>query len=116
MISDKIFELLQKRSMTQKTFSQKTGISQSTISDWKHKGLNPSSDKILIICDVLEVNPYELLSYGESEKFQQIDYAMIGKNSDEFTLLEKYKSLTAAQKERVIGYVDALLPDSVTEQ
>ena len=31
-ISDRIFELMKERGMSQKTFSEKTGIAQSTIS------------------------------------------------------------------------------------
>ena len=56
-ISGKIFELIKEKGMTQKEFGRRTGIPQSTISDWKGKQLNPASDKILIICDVLEVTP-----------------------------------------------------------
>ena len=49
-ISERIFELLDKRGMSQKEFSEKTGIAQSSISDWKRKKTNPVSEKILIIC------------------------------------------------------------------
>ena len=48
--------------MSQKEFSERTGIAQSSISDWKRKRTNPVSEKILIICEVLEVTPYELLA------------------------------------------------------
>ena len=64
-ISDRIFELLKERNMSQKEFAQKTGIAESTISDWKKKKTNPVSDKILIICEVLGVTPYDLLSGAE---------------------------------------------------
>ena len=49
-ISDKIFELLKEKGMSQKEFAQRTGIAESSISDWKQKRTNPVSDKILIIC------------------------------------------------------------------
>ena len=64
-ISERIFELIKQRGYTQKEFSVRTGIAESTISDWKKKGTNPVSDKILIICRVLEVSPYFLLSGSE---------------------------------------------------
>ena len=57
-ISERIFELLDKRGMSQKEFSEKTGIAQSSISDWKRKKTNPVSEKILIICSVLDVTVY----------------------------------------------------------
>ena len=63
-ISDRIFELLKERGMSQKSFSQKTGIAESTISDWKKKKTNPVSDKILIISETLGVTPYELFRSG----------------------------------------------------
>ena len=39
-ISERIFELLEQRGMSQKEFSEKTGIAQSSISDWKRKKAN----------------------------------------------------------------------------
>ena len=36
-IGDRIFERLSEIGITQKEFSEKTGISQSTISEWKSK-------------------------------------------------------------------------------
>jgi transcriptional regulator with XRE-family HTH domain len=44
-ISEKIFKLLDERDMNQKEFSERTGIAQSTISDWKRKKTNPVSEK-----------------------------------------------------------------------
>ena len=53
-ISDRIFERLKKTNMSQKAFSECTGISQSTISEWKSKRTNPTSEKILVICEVVK--------------------------------------------------------------
>lgn len=50
LISERIFLLMDKNGLSQKEFSEQTGISQSTISDWKRKKTNPSADKILKIC------------------------------------------------------------------
>ena len=61
-IRDKIFDKLEELNMTQKAFSKKTGIAESTISDWKKKKTNPTADKIMLICKVLDVEPEWLLS------------------------------------------------------
>ena len=61
-IGDRIFDRLKEIGMTQKEFSEKTGISQSTISEWKSKRTNPTSEKIMIICDTLKVTPEWILS------------------------------------------------------
>ena len=55
MISEKIFELILRNGMTQKEFSEETGISQSTISDWKRKGTNPSADKRMRQSEMREI-------------------------------------------------------------
>lgn len=47
IISERIFKILNEKDMSQKEFSSLTGIACSTISDWKHKKTNPSSDKIM---------------------------------------------------------------------
>jgi len=61
IISERIFKLMEEKGMTQLEFSANTGIAQSTISDWKRKKTNPAANKIMQICQTLEVTPEELL-------------------------------------------------------
>lgn len=109
-VSERIFEIMRKRGMTQKEFSEETNIGQSTISDWKHKGTNPSADKILPICRALGVTPEELLSGQEhySLKDRERDYYIVNKNSEPGQLLTGYWSLEQETRQRLIGYVEAL--------
>lgn len=109
-VSDRIFELLKERKMSQKEFAQKTGIAPSTISDWKKKRTNPVSDKILIICEVLEVSPYELLSGAEhtGDRSRQADAYVIGKGTEIGEVVEIYQSLDSGMKKRLMGYMEAL--------
>ena len=107
-ISGKIFELIKEKKMTQKEFGKRTGIPQSTISDWKSKKLNPASDKILIICDVLEVSPYELLGVAQSGKYEIPDHVIVQKDTEEYLLIERYRKLKKDQRERLLGYMEAL--------
>jgi DNA-binding Xre family transcriptional regulator len=60
-ISENIFNIMAQKGMSQLEFSQKTGIAQSTISDWGTKKTNPAANRIMIICKILEVSPEELL-------------------------------------------------------
>ena len=55
-------QLITEFNMSQKEFSEKTGIPQSTISEWKSRKTNPASDKIMIICQAFGVSPEWLLS------------------------------------------------------
>ena len=110
MISEKIFELILRNGMTQKEFSEETGISQSTISDWKRKGTNPSADKILKICEVLKVTPYELLGENETER-NEGNPEMSAGNETEKIILEGFRNLSDRKKERILGYLAALQED-----
>ncbi len=109
-ISDKIFELLKEKGMSQKEFAQKTGIAESSISDWKKKHTNPVSDKILIICEVLEVSPYELLSGAEHTgvRSRENNMYVFSKDTEIGLLIESYQELKPEQQKRLLGYLDAL--------
>ena len=107
-ISEKIFALLEQKELSQKEFSEKTEISQSTISDWKRKRTNPSSDKILKICEVLQVSPYELLAEDDSVSSELTADHNIVLNKNEIILLENYRNFSSRQKERLLGYLEAL--------
>lgn len=107
-IYERVFELLQHKGISQKDLSERTGIPQSTISDWKNKHVNPAADKIMILCQVLEVSPYDLLSGMENEKYEIPDYLYIGKSSEEYALIERIRNLSVYEKNRLIGYLEAL--------
>ena len=107
-INEKIFALLEQKELSQKEFSEKTEISQSTISDWKRKRTNPSSDKILKICEVLQVSPYELLAEDDSVSSEITADHNIVLNKNEIILLENYRNFSSRQKERLLGYLEAL--------
>lgn len=111
LISERIYQYMKEKGITQLEFSKRTGISQSTVSDWRRKGTNPSADKIMIICDVLGVSPYELLLGTENEKlknYNQPDYVIIDKNSREYMLVETFQHLDSDAQNRLEGYMEAL--------
>ena len=109
-ISERIFELLRKRDMSQKEFSERTGIGQSSISDWKRKKTNPVSEKILIICKVLNVTPYELLggTEGEGTRSNPSETIILEKESEQGKAYSEFLSLNREQQAMVLGYMRAL--------
>ena len=109
-ISERIFERLTEMYLSQKNFSEKTGIRQSTISEWKAKKTNPSSDKIMIICEVLEVSPEWLLSGAETKGTyrNQVDRFVIDRNSELGELLIEFNRMSSRDRARVQGYIDAM--------
>ena len=108
-ISDRIFERLTQLSMTQKEFGKKAGIQQSTISEWKKNGTNPSSDKILAICKALDVSPEWLLSGvdpAESRGKNQMYYT-VDLSTDSGILVAEFNKLEKQERDRILGYVAA---------
>ena len=113
-IGDRIFDRLKEIGMTQKEFSEKTGISQSTISEWKSKRTNPTSEKIMIICDTLKVTPEWILS-GSSKtgnRGNELPWYVIDRSTELGMLVTRYRELDEKQRERIMGYLEALrVPD-----
>ncbi len=109
-ISDRIFERLRQIHMTQKEFSEATGIAPSTISEWKSKRTNPTSEKIMIICKVLDVTPEWILSgIGKTgERGNEIPWYVIDKESDMGILIEEYHKMDEKQRDRLLGYIEAM--------
>ena len=109
-ISDRIFDRLKEIGMSQKEFSEKTGISPSTISEWKSKRTNPTSEKIMIICKTLEITPEGLLSGIESNgtRSNNLDWYVIDKDTEMGILIKQYHALDEEQRSRLMGYIDAL--------
>lgn len=111
LISERVYQYLEEKGMSQIEFANRTGISQSTVSDWRRKGTNPSADKIMIICEVLDISPYELLQGTENKKHKEYiaaDYVVLDKKSPEYRLVEVYQNLDVNAKKRLEGYVDAI--------
>jgi transcriptional regulator with XRE-family HTH domain len=109
-IRDRIFDKLTEMNLTQKEFANRTGIPETTISDWKKKKTNPTAEKILIICKVLNVTPEWLLSGVETHGTRSNPASIIAVDAktDAGILLEIYNSCDAAMQARILGYAQAI--------
>ena len=110
-ISERIFERIRQLSMTQKEFAEKTGIQQSTISEWKKNKTNPSSDKILAICKALDVSPEWLLSGVDpaASRGKNHEYYVVNTDTDTGILISEFNQLEKEQRDRILGYVSGFL-------
>lgn len=97
--------------MSQKEFFEKTGIALVCISDWKRKKTNLVSEKILIICSVPDVTPYELLdgSDGIGGRSNPSEYILVTKDSEYGRALMQFLELEKGIQGRLLGYLQALL-------
>lgn len=118
-ISQRIFAILREKKLSQKELSQYTGISPAAISSWKSKGTNPSSDKIISICEFLEVDPYYLLT-GHIMPEQplvcddSVPYATGG--AGEQLLLMHFHRLSPLDQGRVIGIMEQMIAQQQSQQ
>ena len=108
-ISERVFERLQQLSMTQKEFAKKTGILESTISEWKKNKTNPSSDKILAICRALDVSPEWLLSGVDpaASRGRNQTYYVIDVDTETGKLVAEFNGLDRSGRDRILGYMEA---------
>ena len=74
------------------------------------KEMKTISDKILIICEVLDVTPYELLSGAEhtGNRSRDNNTYVISKETEIGMLVETYQKLNTDAQKRVMGYLEAL--------
>lgn len=109
-ISDRIFERLEQLSMSQKEFAELSGVKQTTISEWKKKGTNPSSDKILGICRVLDVSPEWLLSGVDpaASRGKNQQYYVVDVETETGMMIKSFNKLSRSQRDRLMGYMEAL--------
>ena len=109
-ISERILKVLKDRNMTQVEFAKQVGIATSTISEWKKKKTNPAADKIMNICNVLQITPEQLLTGKGIEDEEEIAAAS---PESKFTpydiqLLEDFHGLKEEQQKRLVAYMEAL--------
>ena len=108
-ISERIFDLIDNQHLSVKDCSRITGISYSTISDWKRKNTNPAADKIMTICQVLKVTPEFLLGESSYSLSSDVDAPIdISIDTQELRLIKSYRSLNSDTKKLLWAYLDAL--------
>jgi len=105
-IGERILKIMHEKGITQLAFSAYTGIPQSTISEWGRKKINPSSDKLLLICGALGISLNDLLEEETNEA--RVDYLIVSKETEKAHLLELYDSINKSSRNRLIGYAEAL--------
>lgn len=105
-ISKRIFELMEERGVSQKELSERTGISTSTISDWKNKGNAPTSEKISSICNALNITADVIFNDVEIE---HVKTRVITEESELWDFVNAYDNLSASAQKRVLAYAMAMM-------
>ena len=105
-IYERIFDRLEEMNLSQSELSRRTGISTSTISDWKKKKINPQADKIVYLCKALDMSLADLLC-DEDDKQSEVsttDYYM-----NDNLLIESIKLSPISTKRKILTYIEQIL-------
>lgn len=97
--------------MTQTEFARKVGIGNSTISEWKKKKTNPTAEKIMDICNVLQITPEQLLTGKGIEDEEEIAAAAPESRftPQDIRMIEDFHGLKETQQKRLLAYMEALM-------
>ncbi|MBQ5952598.1 MAG: helix-turn-helix transcriptional regulator [Eubacterium sp.] len=109
-ISERMFQIMEEKQITQYRLSKMTGISTKTISDWRNKKTNPGADKIMVICEALQVSPEMLLTgRGRTEVSDGLpDIENAQDITVESQLVNGYRSFSDEKKRRLMAYLNML--------
>lgn len=100
-ITKKMFNIMQEKNIEPAQLARKLGIKNSVISSWENRNTNPPSEYILPICELLDINVYELLSPSGSDT-----------TSDEHELLKYYRECTNDDRYIIRHFASRLSEDS----
>ena len=104
-ISERLFEIMKEKSISMPELARMTGISRHTIFDWQRRGTNPGADKIMVICEALQITPEYLLNGSEGEKLAPEEKEM---GDIDTQIKEKYMEMSSEQKKRLLAYMSML--------
>ena len=111
IISERILKVMKERNMTQTEFAKKVGIGNSTISEWKKKKTNPTAEKLMDICNVLQITPEQLLTGKGIEDEEEIAAAAPESRftPQDIRMIEDFHGLKETQQKRLLAYMEALI-------
>ena len=99
-----------KRKLHRKVFPKAREYRRAQLAIGKKKQTNPSAEKIMIICKVLDVTPEWLLSgiKADGKRGNPIEWYAIDRNSEIGELIDIYNELSNNNRMRLMAYLEAL--------
>ena len=101
-ILTKILKERQKRNWSEYQLAQNSGITQSTISTWYRKNMQPSVSSLEKICAGFGITLSEFFSDTDDNEMILTD--------EQKLILDKWNSLNKQQKKAVSDLLDVMLP------
>lgn len=97
-ITERIFDAMKDRNITQKQLADELGIGQSTVANWKKRDCPPPINYISKIAKMLNVSIEYLVTGSDNpQKLVLTD--------DEWFIIRHYRFTSEANKSKIYGYV-----------
>lgn len=106
-ISERLFKIMEQKGITAYRLSKMTGIPSRTVFDWRKKNTNPGADKIMVICEALEITPEELLIGKTANEAPMHDKA-VSSDGLNVQIMRECQDLSEANKKRLLAYASML--------
>ena len=106
-IGERLFKIMNEKNISMPELSRMTGISRHTIFDWQRRNTNPGADKIMVICEALQITPEELLVGKQDNEKPEYDHSIIA-DDIEMQIMKECHDLSEAKKKRILAYVSML--------
>ena len=106
-IGERLFKIMNEKNISMPELSRMTGISRHTIFDWQRRNTNPGADKIMVICEALQITPEELLVGKQDNEKPEYDHSIIT-DDIEMQIMKECYDLSEAKKKRLLAYVSML--------
>lgn len=109
-ISERMFQIMEEQGISQYRLSKMTGISTKTISDWRSKKTNPGADKIMVICEALQISPETLLT-GRGRTETSGSFSCIERDYEKETedqLVGNFRTFSEDKKKRLLAFMNML--------
>ena len=106
-IGERLFKIMNEKNISMPELSRMTGISRHTIFDWQRRNTNPGADKIMVICEALQITPEELLVGKQDNEKPEYDHSIIT-DDIEMQIMKECHDLSEAKKKRLLAYVSML--------
>ncbi|MCR4849767.1 MAG: helix-turn-helix transcriptional regulator [Lachnospiraceae bacterium] len=106
-ISERLFSIMEEKHISMPELSRLTGISRHTIFDWQRRGTNPGADKIMVICEALQITPEELLIGKPADEVPAHDQTVSSDGID-MQIMRECQELSESKKKRLLAYVSML--------
>ena len=106
-IGERLFEIMKEKDISMPELSRMTGISRHTIFDWQRRKTNPGADKIMVICEALQISPEELLVGKLDDRNSELDHSIV-LGDIEIQIMKEFHELSDSKKKRLLAYVSML--------